>query len=81
MIVWNRAEEKIAKVVKPEKSINSTVDITASLYPNPVGGKQFNLVLNNLEQGSYTVNIYTDAGKLAASRHLNYEKRKNKYTR
>jgi len=46
--------------------------IATSVYPNPVKGRTVNLVLENLDNGDYTVNIYTANGIMVTKLTLNY---------
>jgi Secretion system C-terminal sorting domain len=71
MLVFNRTDGKEANY--KEGTPGNPVEANALIYPNPVSGKSFNLILDNLEIEEYTINIYTATGKLIASRSLNYE--------
>jgi len=54
--------------------------IKARIYPNPVSGRTFKLVLQNAVKGDYTININTMAGRLASTRRISYEYGKDTYT-
>ena len=54
--------------------------IKTRIYPNPVIGKTFNLVLENAKEGDYTVNIFTTGGKLAATRKISYKAATDTYS-
>lgn len=54
--------------------------IKARIFPNPVNGEVFNLILDNAVKGNYMVNIFTVSGKLVASRIIDYEPDKNAYS-
>jgi hypothetical protein len=54
--------------------------IKAHIYPNPVSGKTFNLVLKNGKKDEYIVNIYALSGKLAVTRKISYVAGKYSYT-
>jgi hypothetical protein len=43
-----------------------------SIYPNPITGQSFNLVLNNLSTGVYLFNFYTLSGELMISKKLQF---------
>lgn len=78
MIVWSRTDGSIVKPGKPEVSSISKATV-ASLYPNPVSDNQFNLVLTNVEEDNYTVNIYANDGRLVVVRKLEYVSGKQTY--
>ncbi len=55
-------------VVVSVKLVNSKPAF--AVYPNPVRGSNFTVELNNLEEGIYTVNMYSAAGQLVLSRKI-----------
>ena len=54
--------------------------IKARIYPNPVSGKTFRLILGNATGGNYTLAIYNTAGRLIATRNINYTYGQNTYS-
>lgn len=48
-------------------------DQLLSVYPNPLKGNVVNLQLSDLAAGSYTVNVYDNAGRVIASRLLQHQ--------
>ena len=75
MLVFNR--EKPGS--KP--GIDSRVQkIKARIYPNPVSGKTFRLILDNATDGNYTLTIYNTAGRFIATRNINYTYGQNTYS-
>lgn len=44
-----------------------------TVYPNPVSGKTFRLVLENARNGDYTFNIFNAGGKLISAGKINYQ--------
>lgn len=65
MLVFKRVKDNSNKPYALNK-------IATSIYPNPATGNAFNLVLQNLVKGDYTVNIYTTSGVLATKLDLAY---------
>lgn len=43
-----------------------------SVYPNPVTGKRFNLRMDSIAAGNYTLELYTTAGQLTCRQQLNH---------
>lgn len=72
MLVFNTA--------RPNMQGQDNGQINAYIYPNPVSGKTFKLVMQNGIKGNYTINITTIAGKLIASRIINYNYGSDTYT-
>lgn len=67
MLVFNRKDPG-----RPGKIDSVIRKIKARIYPNPVSGKTFSLVLENAKAGDYTINIFTTGGRLAAAQKVNY---------
>lgn len=42
------------------------------VYPNPVAGKRFNLRMDSIATGRYTLELYTTAGQLVCKQQLNH---------
>ena len=61
-------------IPKPEKVVS-----TASVYPNPVSGNSFNLVLQDFDKGDYKVNVYNSNGSLIITRSVHNEGGKNTF--
>ena len=66
------------KDIKPGKEEDTIT--RAAVYPNPVSGNSFNLVLYNLNKDDYKVNIYNSTGNLVITRSLDYKGAKSDYT-
>ena len=79
MLVFNHTIT--TKTGNPGKvaEVATTVVAEAGIYPNPVTGSSFNLVLNNLKAGNYGVSIYTSTGRLILTRTISYEISKTSY--
>jgi hypothetical protein len=43
-----------------------------SVYPNPVSGKVFNVQLNNIAKGTYTINLINGIGQIIGSHKLEH---------
>ena len=54
---------RFSAVFKAAKVSSTIVKGTVSIYPNPVSNGKFNLQLNNLEKGTYTVRVINSLGQ------------------
>jgi hypothetical protein len=43
-----------------------------SVYPNPVEGKTLNLQLQNMDKGTYLIQIFTESGRMVFQSNLNH---------
>ena len=43
-----------------------------NVYPNPVIGKSFNIILNNVEQGNYSFSVYNSIGLQVMDNYSQY---------
>lgn len=58
-----------SKILRVE--LNNLKNVGVSLYPNPVTGRQFTVSLSGLDQGRYSLQVYSAAGQQVYSSTIN----------
>lgn len=80
MLVYNRSKDIVATNEIIEQAAMSTgIEQRAGVYPNPVTGNNFNLVLTALRKDKYIVNIYNNTGNLISTRSIDHESSNGTY--
>ena len=57
-----------------EKVWRATNNNAISTFPNPVTEKNFNIILNNVIAGNYTINLYNAIGKPIVQQYINHKR-------